>query len=138
MKFTSIKTGWAPSFMLVAMMLLLTQSLVAKNSFGSKRVEEPIATTNSTGTPELVVSRLLKLYPNPNSTDEVNIKGFTKNASAAILIKNAIGYIVMDEKTYTADEKGEINLKIHSLQQGHYYISIKIDKAQVIKKMIKI
>ncbi len=119
-------------------MLLLTQSLVAKNSFGSKRVEEPIATTNSTGTPELVVSRLLKLYPNPNSTDEVNIKGFTKNASAAILIKNAIGYIVMDEKTYTADEKGEINLKIHSLQQGHYYISIKIDKAQVIKKMIKI
>ncbi|KAA3438160.1 T9SS type A sorting domain-containing protein [Rufibacter hautae] len=138
MKLTSIKNGMAATFIMIAIMLLFTQSLVAKNSYTRRAVEEPLQYQGAAGTPELVVSRLLKLYPNPNSTDEVNIKGFTKNTSATILIKNAIGYIVMDEKTYTADDKGDINLKIHSLQQGHYYISIKIDKAQVIKKLIKI
>ncbi|WP_165864807.1 T9SS type A sorting domain-containing protein [Rufibacter latericius] len=134
---STLKNGIA-AFFLISLMFLAQGAVASRNFVLPGSVLGPTEVQSSEGTPELVVSRLLKLYPNPNSTDEVNIKGFTPKTQATILVKNAIGYIVMNEKAYISDERGEINIKINSLQQGHYYIGIKVDKAQVIKKLIKI
>ncbi len=92
----------------------------------------------ASGTPELVVSKLLKLYPNPNYGSEVYIKGFTKNTEASIQVKNAIGYVVASERLFISDEDGSVRLDISSLPEGHYYLHIKVEKAQVVKKLIKL
>ncbi|ALJ00575.1 T9SS type A sorting domain-containing protein [Rufibacter tibetensis] len=137
MTLITLKNGFV-STLLVIFLFLSVNVLAEGNLRFFQPVPEPLDLSGSTDTPDLVLSRLLKLYPNPNSTNQVNIKGFTKNTTAYILIKNAIGYVVVDEKQYKADESGDINLNIQTLQQGHYYIFIKVERGHVLKKLIKI
>ncbi|WP_205500752.1 T9SS type A sorting domain-containing protein [Rufibacter psychrotolerans] len=129
-------TTFRSSFSVFILFGLLTfgQSLHAKSRIAEAALPAPAFS----GTPELVVSKLLKLYPNPNHGHEVFIKGFTKNTQATIQVKNAIGYLVAVEKVYTSDEEGTVRLDISALPEGHYYLHIKVEKAQIVKKLIKL
>lgn len=105
---------------------------------GLNNCKNTAAITQSVGlctgviTPNEVVSRLIKIYPNP-SKDIFNISCDCLNENSFIEIYNTLGQLILEKKTFP--ENAEVDLS--AFAAGLYYLKVRTQNSEEIIKLIK-
>ncbi len=113
-------------------------TLLVTNQFGTDSSFKIINIENTSLTQLFLFPNALKIYPNP--TNDFIFLEFNKNVSAELLvveILNLNGKIVKKADLLSVELNKTLKIDVTALPKGSYYLRIKNDKSELIRRFVK-